>query len=246
MMLMAARNRHRNLFQRLFGVFLFAQLASSTTFDVCARIGISVSRSTVHDYLELLGDSASDEIRKLVGTKRFLFIFDNINRTIRVWDAQLGQRNVLQSGTAQVIVELHDNPDYAPRIQTIEIALDPKPLEEARAKELRRQLGLDTLWQRLEISEAEEDWALEGLAILADEAGLNTVTAFVRARFEGPNAKRRQDPRKTKFQCAYRQLSNLVLHTKLSSASWRQQTSMKPIPATSCAYSRIYSSTRAG
>ncbi|KZV59150.1 hypothetical protein PENSPDRAFT_595952 [Peniophora sp. CONT] len=201
MMLMAARNRQCNLFQRLFGVFLFAQMASATTFDVCARMGISVSRSTIEDYLALLGHSASDQIRELASKKRFLLIFDNINRTIRVWDAELGQRNVLQSGTAQIIVELHDNPDYEPK--TFEIGLDPKVLEEARAKEVRRKLGLDILWERVSagMDGTEEDWALHSLAVVADEAGppLKHASEFVQARFAGPNAKRPQEARQTKF-----------------------------------------------
>lgn len=87
-MLMNARNHLCSVFQKLVGVFLFAQQASRSTVDFLCRIGLSVAPTTTRAYLEALGDSANETIRYLASLIPFrvMFIYDNINRTTYVWD----------------------------------------------------------------------------------------------------------------------------------------------------------------
>lgn len=87
-MLMNARNHLCSAFQKLMGVFLFAQQASRSTVDFLCRIGLCVAPATTRAYLEALANSANATIRRLVSMIPFrvMFIYDNINRTTYVWD----------------------------------------------------------------------------------------------------------------------------------------------------------------
>lgn len=97
---------------------------------------------------------------------------------------------------------LFENPSYTP--DHFKIGLDPKPLEEARAQNLRKQLSVKTLDKRLPEDGMLPDWAIQALAMLADHVGdpLKPVSAWAEQQFAdgGPRAKRRQRARKTEFQ----------------------------------------------
>ena len=116
----------------------------------------------------------------------------------------LGQGNKLKSGTAQLMLCLFENPAYAPN--HFKVALDPKPLEEARAQNLRQHLNVGTLSKRIPKDNMKSEWSVQTLAMLADEVGgtLRPVSKWAEQQFakDGPRAKRRQDARKTEFQCA--------------------------------------------
>ena len=112
MMLMEARNRLCTSWQYLIGTLLMAYSASGSTFDFMSRICVSVSQSSIHKFMDVLADSARALIRVKARLRRGYILYDNINRRIAQYDPDADQRDILQSGTAQIFVVLYDNPDY--------------------------------------------------------------------------------------------------------------------------------------
>lgn len=108
MMLMNVRNVQFNTFQKLIGVWLFANSATRELFDLLCRMGFSIAYSAVLELLKDLASSAQGSIRAQAIARRFKLVYDNINRQRRVWDGELGERDIMQSGTAAMFVVLED------------------------------------------------------------------------------------------------------------------------------------------
>ena len=131
-MLLNARNRWFTALQKLVGVWLFANSASRHLYDVLGRIGLSASYDTVRRALRELSASALSSIRTSAVHRTFLFAYDNINRQRRVYDGELGETDVMDSGTASAFVAVEDcNPERA---------FDAAALQVARLRREREQL----------------------------------------------------------------------------------------------------------
>lgn len=103
------------------------------------RIGLSVSSYTVRKVLRQLTESAQTSIRISAALRNFLFAYDNINPQRRVYDVEMGETDIMDSGTAAafkfVVTE-----DCDP-----EVAFDAHALDKARAKPQRSQLRVEVL-----------------------------------------------------------------------------------------------------
>ncbi|TFY69112.1 hypothetical protein EVJ58_g610 [Rhodofomes roseus] len=160
MLLMHARNAHFTLFQKIVGVWLFAQTAAHSVYAVLGRVGLSVSYTTVLNLLRSLSNSAKVAVRRTATARAFLAIYDNLNRKSRVWDPDLGEKDIMYNGTAATLVELEDC--------DVEQAFDVKVLREARAKEDRKKLTIDTLYNRIDWARLNAVIAMHVLNILTE------------------------------------------------------------------------------
>jgi hypothetical protein len=177
MMLMAAPNLHFIAFQQIVGLFLFANTCSYAVYGVLNRAGISTSYTTVGKLLRRLSQSARDTIRTQARARAFLLIYDNINRMRRAWDPDLGQKDVVLSGTAATYVEIEDC--------DVEKALDPNTLKEACAKGERAKLNVKVLEERIDFRKLHSVFALHCLKFLADEVpSLSNHRTFINERFQ--------------------------------------------------------------
>lgn len=157
MILLNARNLRFTAFQKLIGVWLFANSAARDLYDVLGRMGLSLSYSGVLHLLKELASSAQDNICARAVQRMFELVYDNINRQKRVWDNELGERDVMNSGTAAIFVVVEDcDPS----------AFDMKQLESARAKQLRRQLNVDVLERRVDWSHLRNVMAVHVVSFL--------------------------------------------------------------------------------
>ncbi|KAJ6478102.1 hypothetical protein C8R47DRAFT_1051332 [Mycena vitilis] len=184
LMLMYARNLHFAVFRKIAGIWLFANNASASIFSVLSRIGLSSSYTTVLKTLRTLSISAQSTIRVKAHLRAFLIIYDNINRMLRAWDPDLGQRDAIDNGTASTLVELVG--------RDFEKALNPKPLKEARAAGLRAQLTTDVLLRRIDTTELNTLMALHCIMFLIAEApALAPHKSFINLRFRTTHVKHR-------------------------------------------------------
>ncbi|KAJ7083313.1 hypothetical protein B0H15DRAFT_952006 [Mycena belliarum] len=183
-MLMYARNLHFAVFRKIAGIWLFANNASASIFSVLSRIGLSSSYTTVLKTLRTLSVSAQLTIRAKACLRAFLLIYDNINRMLRAWDPDLGQRDAIDNGTASTLVELVG--------RNFEKAFNPKPLKEARAAGLRAQLTTDVLLRRIDTAELNALMALHVIMFLiADAPVLAPHRSFINLRFRTKHTKHR-------------------------------------------------------
>lgn len=122
-MLLIFRNQLVNLFQHVLGVFLFTCNTPKAVFHALGRLGIPSARSTVHNILERLGDSAYEALAQMGkntyesacdATRRpleyFLLLFDNINKYHRARKQTVAKNSKVKSGTAAPAVVLEDVP----------------------------------------------------------------------------------------------------------------------------------------
>lgn len=161
MMLLNARNLRFTAFQKLLGVWLFANSAARGVYDVLGRIGLSASYSTVLDVLRQLAASAQKTFRTEAIKRMFLLVYDNINRQRRVWDPEHGQTDTMDSGTAASFVALDDC--------DVEKAFDVEALEHARAERRREALTLDGLYDRVDWSHLHNVMAVHVVSYLVQE-----------------------------------------------------------------------------
>ncbi|KAI0806322.1 hypothetical protein BC629DRAFT_1590717 [Irpex lacteus] len=160
MMLMNVRNVQFNAFQKLIGVWLFANSATRELYDLLCRMGFSIAYSAVLDLLKDLAGSAQDNIRARAIARRFKLVYDNINRQRRVWDGELGERDIMQSGTAAMFVVLEDC-----NLSASDVAV----LERAHAEKRRQQLNLGLLERRIDDSHLRDVFAVHIVSFLVQE-----------------------------------------------------------------------------
>ncbi|KAI0312119.1 hypothetical protein OF83DRAFT_1176932 [Amylostereum chailletii] len=108
LVLLNARNRRFNLFQRIVGVWMFSHTAPHGMYAVLGRLGLSVSYTSVLSFLQVLSQSAINAMREKATHRAFLLIYDNINRMSRSWNPELGKKDTIHNGTAATFVELED------------------------------------------------------------------------------------------------------------------------------------------
>jgi len=128
LVLIYARNRRINSFQKMFGIWLFANSASFGMYRILCRMGLSVSYTTVLQHLRFLSKSAGHDIQTIASTSNFIVIYDNINRTRVMHSDEASQHSVLLSGTASTLYVVEDG-DLA--------AVDPNVLKDARRSNKR-------------------------------------------------------------------------------------------------------------
>ncbi|KAI0681880.1 hypothetical protein BC835DRAFT_1301342 [Cytidiella melzeri] len=142
MMLLNARNLRFTVFQKLMGVWLFANSDAQGVYDVLGRMRLSVSYATVLEVLKGLSASAQAIIRTSALRRVFMFAYDNIKRQRRVYDGELGERDMMDSGTASAYVLVED----CDPARTFDVHV----LEEARAKQQRKELNVALLQKRID------------------------------------------------------------------------------------------------
>ncbi|PSS06894.1 hypothetical protein PHLCEN_2v3496 [Hermanssonia centrifuga] len=168
LMLMNARNLQFTGFQKLMGIWLFANTASSYIYTILGRMGLCVSYTTTHNLLDDLSQSAQDMIRIKALQHAFLLIYDNINCMLRVWDPELGEKDMMDSGTAATFVELEDRDP--------KMAFDIDTLERARALQKRKSLSFDVLYERVKWDVLHEAMAVHTLGFLVQHVpGLDYI-----------------------------------------------------------------------
>ncbi|TFY77373.1 hypothetical protein EWM64_g6641 [Hericium alpestre] len=157
LMLMNARNLRFTLFQKILAVWLFANNAAYEIFIIFAWLGLSVSYTTLLDLLRSISKSAQDTVCSKAQFRAFLLIYDNINRMIRAWDPDLGQKDVIQNGTAATFVVLEDC--------NVEAAFDVKALQDARSEGRRHELTAVGLFKQVDWSNLEQNIECEKVAL---------------------------------------------------------------------------------
>ncbi|KAI0686918.1 hypothetical protein BC835DRAFT_1420038 [Cytidiella melzeri] len=90
MMLLNARNLRFTMFQKVMGVWLFANSAARSVYDVLGRIGLSVAYSSTLDLLKGLSLTAQSSLRKLAVEDILSVVYDNINQKRQVYDPDYG------------------------------------------------------------------------------------------------------------------------------------------------------------
>ncbi|KAJ7069168.1 hypothetical protein C8F01DRAFT_1245377 [Mycena amicta] len=120
------------IFPMLIGLFAFTCNAHRELFSLLCRIGLSVSYKTTLALLHVLA-ADSDAQLKLLGAfasetgPMFLLLFDNANKMQRAWQAVLGRKDDVKSGTAATVIELEDVPtgalSSAPYLANVEARL---------------------------------------------------------------------------------------------------------------------------
>ncbi|KAJ7230881.1 hypothetical protein C8J57DRAFT_1730455 [Mycena rebaudengoi] len=184
LLLMYARNMQFSVLRKIAGIWLFANNASDSIFAVLSRIGLTSSYTTVLKVLRRLSKSAQGIIRDRAKRRAFLLIYDNINRMQRAWDPDLGQHDVMDSGTAATFIELM-NCDVGK-------AFDPMILKAAKDLKWRKNLTVDVLLDRIDIPELHAIMALHALNFLVqDTPVLAHHQEYIQLRFRVNHAKHR-------------------------------------------------------
>ncbi|GJE92463.1 hypothetical protein PsYK624_086170 [Phanerochaete sordida] len=153
LMLLNARNLQFTAFQKLIGVWLFANGAAVEIFAILCRLGLSAAYTTTLHVLQDLTDSAKKTVQHYAAARAVMVVYDNINRMRRVWDPDLGQKGTMDSGTAATLIILDACEDPIK-------AFDLEALRRAKEERHREKLDLERLrtrvdWQRvLDISAA--------------------------------------------------------------------------------------------
>ncbi|KAI0082974.1 hypothetical protein BDY19DRAFT_901160 [Irpex rosettiformis] len=193
MMLLNARNLCFTAFQKLIGVWLFANSASRGIYDVLGRIGLSVSNYTVHKVLRQLSESAQNSIRLSAILRNFLFAYDNLNRQRRVYDGELGETDTMDSGTAAAFVVIEDCDS--------QVAFDARILHAARARRERDQLSVEVLKKRVDWTGLRDVMAVHVAFFLTQHVSrLSTLQKDLNSRLRTRLAKHRmRDGRRTQI-----------------------------------------------
>ncbi|KAI0314695.1 hypothetical protein OF83DRAFT_1044087, partial [Amylostereum chailletii] len=163
MMLMATRSVRFNLFQKVVSVWMFSHTAPHGMYAVLGRLGLSVSYTTTLRLLRSLSKSAQETNQAIASTCAFLLIYDNINRMVRLWDADYGIKDTIQNGTAATMVELEVKDGC-----NLEKVLNPEPLHQARAERRRENLTLEKLYEQVKWTELKSVMASHALLMLID------------------------------------------------------------------------------
>ncbi|KAG8711444.1 hypothetical protein FRC08_015873 [Ceratobasidium sp. 394] len=157
MMLAATRNLQANYLQKTLGLYLFSSTAPVQIYAATCRLGLTVGYSTVTELLQKLTKASIRSTKELAATRRFLLITDNIDRYRRFWNPRLGQQNLMMSGAASTLVELHR---FDAR------AFNPDPVANARRNQQRLDLTAEMLWSQIDQEHTNSVLALHCLDIL--------------------------------------------------------------------------------
>lgn len=163
-MLMYARKTSANLFQKLVGVWLFANSASFNTYRIMNRMGISISYSSVLRILLKLSVTTQLATATAALTFLFMLIYDNINRRLQRHESGIGLRPAeAMNGTAATLIVLEGaSPE----------AFDLQPLRDARAANRRStELTTELLLSQIDHEHNETVMSLHVMGILCDELG---------------------------------------------------------------------------
>jgi len=98
-----ARNTLVNAFQKMFGIWLFANSAAYGMYRVLCRMGLSVSYTTVLRSLRILSKHSTRDVYDVANTSNFIVVYDNINRTCYMYSTESPDRSKLLSGTASTL-----------------------------------------------------------------------------------------------------------------------------------------------
>ncbi|GJE89205.1 hypothetical protein PsYK624_053000 [Phanerochaete sordida] len=161
LMLLNAKNQRFTGFQKLVGTWLFGNSASHEVYAVLGRMGLCVAYTTTLDLLRDLSAATKLSLRRFALDRRFMLVYDNINRMLRVWDPELGQKDRMDSGTAAMLVLLQDC--------DVNKSLDVQRLEDARAANNRANLTVDVLHRRIKWNELKQTMAVHVLSFLVHE-----------------------------------------------------------------------------
>lgn len=157
MMLLNARNLRFTMFQKVMGVWLFANSAARSVYDVLGRIGLSVAYSSTLDLLKGLSLTAQSSLRKLAVEDILSVVYDNINQKRQVYDPDYGECTVIDSGTAATAVLLED---CVPEAFSIAV------LQAAKTSRLREQLNVEVLLARIDDSHLNNVFAVHVASFL--------------------------------------------------------------------------------
>ncbi|KAI0702349.1 hypothetical protein BC835DRAFT_1303523 [Cytidiella melzeri] len=119
------------------GRVFVCQLGCTRCLRRTGKDGAFVSYATVLEVLKGLIASAQAIIRTSAVRRVVMFAYDNINRQRHVYDGELGERDMMNSGTASAYVVVEDCDPAR--------AFDVHVLEEARAKQQRKELSVALL-----------------------------------------------------------------------------------------------------
>ncbi|KAF8193518.1 hypothetical protein K438DRAFT_1589343 [Mycena galopus ATCC 62051] len=118
LVLLYFRYRFALVFPMLIGLFAFTCNANRDLVSLLCRLGLIVSYKATLATLSVLASDSEAQLR-LLGTFHvdlgpgFLLLFDNINKMQRAWQATLGHKDEVKSGTASTVIELEDVPPGA-------------------------------------------------------------------------------------------------------------------------------------
>ncbi|KAJ7278256.1 hypothetical protein C8J57DRAFT_1576646 [Mycena rebaudengoi] len=150
LMLLYFRYRFALVFLMLIGLFAFTCNANRELVSLLCRLGLAVSYQTTLATLSVLAVDSDAQLR-LLGTfpidlsPGFLLLFDNVNKMQRAWQAHLGHKDELTSGTAATVIELEDMPPGAMRNEP----LIEKIKEKVRLKLTVKQMHDDINWEHI-------------------------------------------------------------------------------------------------
>ncbi|KAJ7085341.1 hypothetical protein C8R43DRAFT_1142534 [Mycena crocata] len=118
LVLLYFRYRFALVFPMLIGLFAFTCNANRDLVSLLCRLGLTVSYQTTLATLTVLAADSEAQLRLLGAFSMdlgpgFLLLFDNVNKMQRAWQATLGRKDEVKSGTASTVIELEDVPPGA-------------------------------------------------------------------------------------------------------------------------------------
>ncbi|KAJ7691532.1 hypothetical protein B0H17DRAFT_1285787 [Mycena rosella] len=139
LVLLYFRYRFALVFPMLIGLFAFTCNANRELVSLLCRLGLAVSYQTTLATLHVLAADADTQL-KLLGP-RILLLFDNVNKMQRAWQATLGHKDEVKSGTASTAIKLEDVPAGALRSKPLMEKIKQKARLELTVKQLRDDIN---------------------------------------------------------------------------------------------------------
>ncbi len=140
--LLLFRNRDANRSATLTGVTMFTCGAHQIVYRILSRWGMSISYSTTIERLKMLAAGADEKLKAWGktaedGDPKFQIVFDNINKMQRAWEANLGEQDILRSGTAAAVIKLEDVPPNALKcVAEVEANIEAQKRKELTVEDL--------------------------------------------------------------------------------------------------------------
>ncbi len=109
LILLYHRYRFALIFPTIIGLFLFTCNAHKDIISTLSCVGFSVSHQTVLNMLHVLAADADTQLKvwgafsDAVGPQ-FLLLCDNVNKQKRAWQATIGRKDDVKSGTAATLI----------------------------------------------------------------------------------------------------------------------------------------------
>ncbi|KAG9093364.1 hypothetical protein FRC06_011545 [Ceratobasidium sp. 370] len=143
---------------------------------------------SVLEVFENLSSHSIEMTRSIAAKGRFLIIFDNICQQRRFWQPSLGQHDLMMSGTAATLVELME--------RTPKEAFNPKPVLDARNRQLRLSLTTQKLYNRIDQAHLSSVMALHCLNFLISHCpAISHLSSYVTEEFRTSYAVHRMPDR---------------------------------------------------